>query len=145
MRKILYVVLDGMGDLPIKDLGGLTPLEAATTPNMDALGALGRQGVHVGGGRGLQGGQAAQVLDGQVTHTVEDDVEDLSHRGRNYRSGGGIDPARQAEGAEQLADRQPAMAAAVLLLVLELGHRQPIREHEDWVIPEAAAAALDRF
>ncbi len=44
MRKILYVVLDGMGDLPIKDLGGLTPLEAATTPNMDALAAKGAQG-----------------------------------------------------------------------------------------------------
>lgn len=34
-----YVVLigDGMSDLPVKELGGRTPLEAANTPNMDYL------------------------------------------------------------------------------------------------------------
>jgi 2,3-bisphosphoglycerate-independent phosphoglycerate mutase len=44
MRKILYVVLDGVGDRPIKDLGDRTPLEAATTPHLDALAARGAQG-----------------------------------------------------------------------------------------------------
>ncbi|NQU95099.1 MAG: 2,3-bisphosphoglycerate-independent phosphoglycerate mutase [Candidatus Omnitrophica bacterium] len=37
MKKLLYVVLDGLGDRPIKDLGDKTPLEAANTPKMDGL------------------------------------------------------------------------------------------------------------
>ena len=41
---ILMVVLDGLGDRPQPDLGGLTPLEAAETPNLDALAALGTCG-----------------------------------------------------------------------------------------------------
>jgi 2,3-bisphosphoglycerate-independent phosphoglycerate mutase len=35
--KLLYVVIDGMGDLPISELGDKTPLEAAETSNMDFL------------------------------------------------------------------------------------------------------------
>ena len=37
MKKLLYVVLDGLGDRPIKALGNKTPLEAAETPQMDKL------------------------------------------------------------------------------------------------------------
>lgn len=37
MKKLLYVVLDGLGDKPIKALGDKTPLEAAQTPEMDKL------------------------------------------------------------------------------------------------------------
>ena len=37
MKKLLYVVLDGLGDRPIKALGNKTPLEAAETPRMDNL------------------------------------------------------------------------------------------------------------
>jgi 2,3-bisphosphoglycerate-independent phosphoglycerate mutase len=44
MRKIVYVVLDGLGDLPIKSLGDKTPLEAAETPNMDLLARKGVTG-----------------------------------------------------------------------------------------------------
>lgn len=35
--KYLILVGDGMGDFPIADLGGKTPLEAANTPNMNEL------------------------------------------------------------------------------------------------------------
>lgn len=44
--KILLAVLDGVGDIPIPEYGGLTPLEKAETPNLDKLtlsGALGQQ------------------------------------------------------------------------------------------------------
>src|SRR3989304_7818462 len=37
MKKFLFIVLDGLGDRPIKELGNKTPLEAAETPNMNFL------------------------------------------------------------------------------------------------------------
>jgi 2,3-bisphosphoglycerate-independent phosphoglycerate mutase len=43
--KLIYVAIDGMGDLPIKELGNKTPLEAAATPNMDALASNGKTGL----------------------------------------------------------------------------------------------------
>ncbi len=43
--KLIYVVLDGLGDLPIEELGGKTPLEVAETPNMDALAKNGKTGL----------------------------------------------------------------------------------------------------
>ncbi len=43
--KLIYVAIDGMGDLPIKALGNKTPLEAADTPNMDALASNGKTGL----------------------------------------------------------------------------------------------------
>jgi 2,3-bisphosphoglycerate-independent phosphoglycerate mutase len=45
MKKILYVVLDGLGDTPIKELGNKTPLESAFTPHMDKLAQTGESGV----------------------------------------------------------------------------------------------------
>ncbi len=44
-RKIIYVLLDGIGDLPHPDLNYLTPLEAAYTPNLDRLARLGKMGM----------------------------------------------------------------------------------------------------
>jgi 2,3-bisphosphoglycerate-independent phosphoglycerate mutase len=43
--KLLIVVIDGMGDLPISELGNRTPLEAAKTPNMDFLAKNGKTGL----------------------------------------------------------------------------------------------------
>jgi len=53
MKKILYVVLDGLGDLPIKELGNKTPLEAALTPNMDRLAQKGKTGLVYPVGKGI--------------------------------------------------------------------------------------------
>ena len=43
--KLIFVVIDGMGDLPIQALGNKTPLEAAQTPNMDSLAKNGKTGL----------------------------------------------------------------------------------------------------
>ena len=45
MKKLFYVVLDGLGDLPISELGDKTPLEFAETPNMDKLAKFGKLGL----------------------------------------------------------------------------------------------------
>lgn len=42
--KLALVVLDGVGDMAVKERGYLTPLEAATTPNLDALSKDAAQG-----------------------------------------------------------------------------------------------------
>lgn len=43
--KGVFVIIDGLGDLPNKQLGGDTPLESAYTPNMDFLATRGKLGV----------------------------------------------------------------------------------------------------
>ena len=55
MKKILLLVLDGVGGLPLAP-GGLTELETARTPNMDALLAAGDAGLHVPVGTGVTPG-----------------------------------------------------------------------------------------
>src|SRR6266851_9853406 len=42
--KLALVVLDGLGDLATREQGYLTPLEAAVTPNLDALSRESAQG-----------------------------------------------------------------------------------------------------
>jgi 2,3-bisphosphoglycerate-independent phosphoglycerate mutase len=43
-EKYIILVGDGMGDYPLDQLGGRTPLEAAETPNLDRLARIGRLG-----------------------------------------------------------------------------------------------------
>ncbi|UCD72877.1 MAG: 2,3-bisphosphoglycerate-independent phosphoglycerate mutase, partial [Candidatus Bathyarchaeota archaeon] len=45
MKKILYIILDGLGDRPHPDLDGKTPLEAADIPNIDSLAKRGKMGL----------------------------------------------------------------------------------------------------
>src|ERR671928_1772695 len=51
--KMVYVLLDGIGDLPHPSLNDLTPLEAAFTPNMDALARNGCMGRVISVGKGI--------------------------------------------------------------------------------------------
>lgn len=37
LKKVVLMICDGLGDRPVKELGNLTPLEAAKTPNLDKL------------------------------------------------------------------------------------------------------------
>jgi 2,3-bisphosphoglycerate-independent phosphoglycerate mutase len=54
MKKILYIILDGLADEPIKELGGKTPLEVALTPNLDRLAQKGVTGFVHPVGRGIR-------------------------------------------------------------------------------------------
>ncbi len=53
MHTLLYVCLDGLGDDPIPEFDGRTPLEAADTPNLDALARRGRTGSVITVGEGI--------------------------------------------------------------------------------------------
>ncbi|HEV2357904.1 MAG TPA: alkaline phosphatase family protein [bacterium] len=53
MARILYVILDGLGDRPVPSLGGRTPLEAAAVPFLGALTLDGRTGLVQTVGKGI--------------------------------------------------------------------------------------------
>ncbi len=53
LKRIVYVILDGLGDDPLAALGGQTPLEAASTPNLDRLARDGRNGYVTTVGKGI--------------------------------------------------------------------------------------------
>jgi 2,3-bisphosphoglycerate-independent phosphoglycerate mutase len=53
VHTLLYVCLDGLGDDPIPEFDGRTPLEAAETPNLDALAQRGRTGSVITVGEGI--------------------------------------------------------------------------------------------
>lgn len=62
MKKLIYVLLDGVGDLPNTSLNGLTPLEAAKTPSMDGLARNGIMGTVYTVGKGIAPESDAGVL-----------------------------------------------------------------------------------
>ncbi|MEW6605340.1 MAG: alkaline phosphatase family protein [Thermoproteota archaeon] len=51
--RLVYVLLDGIGDLPHPSLNDLTPLEAAYTPNLDSLARNGAMGRVISVGKGI--------------------------------------------------------------------------------------------
>jgi 2,3-bisphosphoglycerate-independent phosphoglycerate mutase len=53
VKRILYTILDGLGDEPLVPLDGKTPLEAARTPHLDGLAARGRNGYVTTVGEGI--------------------------------------------------------------------------------------------
>lgn len=75
--KILLAVMDGVGDIPIPEFGGLTPLEKAVTPNLDKLTASGALGQHLPVGRGITPGSGP----GHLSIFGYDPVEYLVGRG----------------------------------------------------------------
>ena len=50
---VIYVLLDGVGDLPHPDLDGKTPLEAANTPTLDKIARNGSIGEVISVGKGI--------------------------------------------------------------------------------------------
>lgn len=59
--KVMLVVCDGLGDRPIPELGHRTPLEAARTPNLDALACEGQTGSMFTVGRVTPGSDVAHL------------------------------------------------------------------------------------
>lgn len=53
LKKIFYVILDGLGDDPLDALGGKSPLETARTPFLDSLAVRGRNGYVTTVGEGI--------------------------------------------------------------------------------------------
>ena len=51
--KLIYVLLDGIGDLPHPLLRNSTPLEVARTPNLDKLASNGCMGNVISVGKGI--------------------------------------------------------------------------------------------
>lgn len=60
--KILIIIGDGMADRPLKELGGLTPLEAANAWNMDRLASMGVSGLLNALGPGVAPGSDVACL-----------------------------------------------------------------------------------
>lgn len=53
-KKYIFIICDGLGDLPIPELGNRTPLEAAFTPNLDRLAKNGKTGLMYVLGKGVR-------------------------------------------------------------------------------------------
>ncbi|MEM3162244.1 MAG: 2,3-bisphosphoglycerate-independent phosphoglycerate mutase [Candidatus Bathyarchaeia archaeon] len=60
--KILLIIGDGMADRPLKELGGLTPLEAANACSMDRLASMGVSGLFNALGSGVAPGSDVACL-----------------------------------------------------------------------------------
>lgn len=53
-KKYIFIICDGLGDLPIPQLDNKTPLEAASTPNLDRLAKNGKLGLMYVLGKGVR-------------------------------------------------------------------------------------------
>lgn len=63
LKKTLFVICDGLGDRPIEELGNLTPLEAANTPNLDYFAKNAECGVMTAVARGVRPGSDTSHLE----------------------------------------------------------------------------------
>lgn len=75
--KAIYVLLDGIGDLPHPSLGGFTPLQAAQTPSLDSLTSSGCMGRVISVGKGI-----APQSDIAVFNMLGYDFKDVGYPGR---------------------------------------------------------------
>jgi len=113
MRKVIYVVLDGLGDDPLPQLKGRTPLEAAPTPNLDGLAARGINGTVYTVGKGIAPESDIAVFavlgyDPRVYHAGRGPMEGLG-AGMDIRDGDlvyRINFASVAEDGRTIIDRR---------------------------------------
>lgn len=91
LKRIVYVILDGLGDDPLEPLGGKTPLEAAATPHLDGLAVRGRNGYVTTVGEGIAPESDIAVFailgyDPRETHTGRGPLESIG-AGLDVRDG----------------------------------------------------------
>ncbi|MDR2422491.1 MAG: cofactor-independent phosphoglycerate mutase [Deltaproteobacteria bacterium] len=124
--KYLILIGDGMGDYPLAELGGLTPLAAAQTPNLDRL--------------------AKEGLVGRVATTPEgmapgSDVAIMSLMG--YYPKGVLTGRGPLEAAALNVPVNPGdLAFRLNLVTLELGPETIMRSHSAGDFPSAEAREL---
>lgn len=89
--KLIYIIIDGMGDLPIEELDGKTPLEAADTPYMDSLAKAGKTGLMYTVGKGIAPESDVAVVSilgyDPVAHHVSRGALESIGAGLNMRNG----------------------------------------------------------
>ncbi len=128
-RKILYVILDGLGDRPIASLDGRTPLDAARTPNLDRLAADGEQGLVTTVGEGIAPESDVAVMailgyDPRIYHAGRGPLEalgagltfatgDLALRGNFATGGDGAAIVDRRVGRNLTSEEAHALAEAV--------------------------------
>jgi 2,3-bisphosphoglycerate-independent phosphoglycerate mutase len=83
--KYAIIIPDGAADEPLKELGGKTPLEAAHTPNMDAIAKAGRLGTVRTVPEGFESGSDVATMcllgyDPAVYHTGRAPLEAAAQR-----------------------------------------------------------------
>ena len=120
-RKGLFIILDGVGDRPLASLGGDTPLEHATTPNLDRF--------------------LSQGLGGQID-PLHPGVAVGTHVGTAVLFG--LPPARVrtlSRGSIEAAGVQLATAPGDLLLRCNLATLEP--EGEGFAIRDRRAGRID--
>jgi 2,3-bisphosphoglycerate-independent phosphoglycerate mutase len=76
--KIIFIVIDGLGDDSVPELGNKTPLEAANTPNMDWLA---RNGIY---------GKLKQVFVGESPDSDETHFSLFGYDPNQYLVGRGV-------------------------------------------------------
>lgn len=86
MKKCILVILDGLGDRAIKELSDRTPLQAAHTPTLDRISALGSNGL-------FHAGIPGQALPSENAHFAifGYDEQDFPGRGALEALGAGVD------------------------------------------------------
>jgi len=87
LLKGIFVIIDGLGDLPNKQLGGDTPLESASTPNMDFLATRGKMGMQYPVKRGYSPGSDEAIVSIFGNSLIN------SSRGQLEAYGAGIKPS----------------------------------------------------
>lgn len=86
-KHLLYILLDGLGDLPVKALGGRTPLEAAHCPNLDSMAERARMGRVYTVGKGIAPESDVAV----ISMLGYDPVKTYTGRGPIEAFGSGMD------------------------------------------------------
>src|SRR5271155_5079152 len=83
--KYAIIIPDGAADEPLKELNGKTPIEAAATPNMDAVAMEGQQGLARTVPDGFESGSDVATMsllgyDPKVSHTGRAPLEAAAQR-----------------------------------------------------------------